>query len=511
MMANSTSCSASQSTLAPTSSTAVTPLQGRPAGHDGRPLQIRRDIRRISLEIAIRAPVLPAETAAAASPCFTASTAFHMEVPLPRRMRLGGLLVHGDDLVGVADLADVAGSAACRPSRRRIAASSPCSRKRTSAPAVALDASRGRRRPRRAGRGLRPWRRARSRVGDVKSDVAPCAALRRRFRSRRATIAPPADGCNRAAVASGVSLRPARLKLLQHREGRDFLGSGGLHRTPRRACAGTGRAPAPGARPHRRPGRSSPSSSTSGRIVVVGIEVHLAASAPAASGCQPARRANRSAVDAARQRLQRDAAGLHQHGAEPARQPPAAVEPGLHGQLGRERRQARRSSVLGDRGRARPRRAPGHGSRPRRSGQAHGLAEGRRRQAHRPPRRPAQAGAVRRRQAAGPPAAARWPAHRRPARRASRRRPPRIDGARPGPSSASWSAGQDGRLIGLHPAVEGLAQLAHLLADREVADAHLAQGVVERRDIGVEQGLGDLAPASPCSLSRMTSSSTCRV
>ncbi len=35
--------------------------------------------------MAIRAPVLPPETAAWASPSFTASTAFHRLEPLPRR------------------------------------------------------------------------------------------------------------------------------------------------------------------------------------------------------------------------------------------------------------------------------------------------------------------------------------------------------------------------------------------------------------------------------------------
>ena len=48
-------------------------------------------MRRMSREIAIRAPVLPAETAAAASPDRTLSMAFHMEEPLPRRMAWAGL------------------------------------------------------------------------------------------------------------------------------------------------------------------------------------------------------------------------------------------------------------------------------------------------------------------------------------------------------------------------------------------------------------------------------------
>jgi hypothetical protein len=63
-------------------------------------------IRRISLEIAIRAPVLPAETQAWAWPSRTASTAFHIDGALAPAQGLGRLLVHGDGLVGVTDLAD---------------------------------------------------------------------------------------------------------------------------------------------------------------------------------------------------------------------------------------------------------------------------------------------------------------------------------------------------------------------------------------------------------------------
>ena len=47
-------------------------------------------MRSSSLEMAIRAPVLPAETTAPASPVLTASMAFHRLEPLPRRMAWAG-------------------------------------------------------------------------------------------------------------------------------------------------------------------------------------------------------------------------------------------------------------------------------------------------------------------------------------------------------------------------------------------------------------------------------------
>src|SRR3569623_1477071 len=89
MMANSTSRAASQSMLAPTSRKVVMPrgvgMLVTSAGRSRSAL-----IRRIKSEMAIRAPVLPEETAAAASPSRTASTAFHIEVPLPRRSAWAG-------------------------------------------------------------------------------------------------------------------------------------------------------------------------------------------------------------------------------------------------------------------------------------------------------------------------------------------------------------------------------------------------------------------------------------
>jgi len=52
-------------------------------------------------------------------------------------------------------------------------------------------------------------------------------------------------------------------------------------------------------------------------------------------------------------------------------------------------------------------------------------------------------------------------------------------------------------VIGFGSPVEGLAQLAHLLGHRKVADADLAQGMVELADEDVEQGLGSLGGLRP--------------
>ena len=49
--------------------------------------------------------------------------------------------------------------------------------------------------------------------------------------------------------------------------------------------------------------------------------------------------------------------------------------------------------------------------------------------------------------------------------------------------------------ISAHAAIEGLAQLAHLLAHRDIAHAQFAQHVVQRRHIGVEQLLGQVRAA----------------
>ena len=88
-MANCTSRSASQSMLAPTSSTVVRPRRvGQLATSAGR--SISPIMRSSSMEMALKAPVLPDETAARASPDCTDSMAFHIEVPLPRRMAWAG-------------------------------------------------------------------------------------------------------------------------------------------------------------------------------------------------------------------------------------------------------------------------------------------------------------------------------------------------------------------------------------------------------------------------------------
>ena len=133
MMANSTSCSASLSMLAPTSSTAVTPRRvGQLATMAGRSSPCA-DMRRISLEIAINAPVLPAETTAAASPAFTASMAFQRLEPLPRRIAVAGFSSMATTF-SVCRISQTSSPSPARVSSARSAASSPCSRKRTPSP-----------------------------------------------------------------------------------------------------------------------------------------------------------------------------------------------------------------------------------------------------------------------------------------------------------------------------------------------------------------------------------------
>jgi len=133
MMANSTSCSASLPILAPTSSTAVWPLKlGQLATMAGRSSP-GADMRRISLEIAIRAPVLPAETTPPASPVFTASTAFHRLEPLPRRMAWAGFSSMATTF-SVWRISATASDRSARANSGRIWVSSPCSRKRTPSP-----------------------------------------------------------------------------------------------------------------------------------------------------------------------------------------------------------------------------------------------------------------------------------------------------------------------------------------------------------------------------------------
>jgi hypothetical protein len=92
MMANSTSWRGSTSTLAPTSSTTQKPFGvGQLAAIAGR--CTLASMRSSTLEIAISAPVLPAERATCASPAFTEATAFHMLEPRLRRIASDGLSV----------------------------------------------------------------------------------------------------------------------------------------------------------------------------------------------------------------------------------------------------------------------------------------------------------------------------------------------------------------------------------------------------------------------------------
>ena len=78
MTARSTRWSASAPIVAPTSSTTESPLSvGHSAAIAGR--SIPGMVRRLNFAIAIRAPVLPAETATSASPFFTASIASHID------------------------------------------------------------------------------------------------------------------------------------------------------------------------------------------------------------------------------------------------------------------------------------------------------------------------------------------------------------------------------------------------------------------------------------------------
>ncbi len=77
-MAKSTSCRASAPIVAPTSSTMHSLLTvGHSAAIAGR--SIAAMVRRQNFDIAISAPVLPADTQASASPFLTASMAFHMD------------------------------------------------------------------------------------------------------------------------------------------------------------------------------------------------------------------------------------------------------------------------------------------------------------------------------------------------------------------------------------------------------------------------------------------------
>ena len=90
MMANSTRLRASQTALAPKSSTTVSPTRvGKRLQMAGRSMP--DNVRIIILDMAISAPVLPAETTPEASPSFTASMAFHILELRPCRSAWLGL------------------------------------------------------------------------------------------------------------------------------------------------------------------------------------------------------------------------------------------------------------------------------------------------------------------------------------------------------------------------------------------------------------------------------------
>ena len=85
---------------------------------DARERDTRRDVALATLGwvvlrfscqrlIAISAPVLPADTAAAASPSFTAATAFHREDPRPPRSAFAGFASIGmtDDAGRISQIA----------------------------------------------------------------------------------------------------------------------------------------------------------------------------------------------------------------------------------------------------------------------------------------------------------------------------------------------------------------------------------------------------------------------
>ena len=78
----------------------------------------------MSFAIAMRAPVLPADTAACASPFCTASSASHMLVPLPRRTAWLGLSSIAIS-VSVWMMRDLAANSGCFSSSARINDSLP--------------------------------------------------------------------------------------------------------------------------------------------------------------------------------------------------------------------------------------------------------------------------------------------------------------------------------------------------------------------------------------------------
>src|SRR5258706_8820317 len=99
MIANCNSCSGVQSTLAPRSSARVTPLRvGNCEAIAGRSMPGR--VLSTKREIAISAPVLPADTQACATPSFTRSTATRIDESfLRRRASAGGSCISTTSVV----------------------------------------------------------------------------------------------------------------------------------------------------------------------------------------------------------------------------------------------------------------------------------------------------------------------------------------------------------------------------------------------------------------------------
>ena len=120
--------------------------------------------RRISFDIAMKAPVLPAETATSASPFCTASMASHRLVPLPRRKAWLGLSLM-PTVVSVWTTRDLAASAGAFASSAAIARS--VAEEQEAERGIALAAKWPLPPPRRAGRDPRPWRRALSSAAET--------------------------------------------------------------------------------------------------------------------------------------------------------------------------------------------------------------------------------------------------------------------------------------------------------------------------------------------------------
>ena len=111
--------------------TSLAPSVGSGAASAGRSMP--GSVRSASFAIAISAPVLPADTAASARPCFTWSMAMPIDVFLARRIAALGLSL--DPTTSSAwTMSECAERLGCASRPARMRASSPTSRKRTSPP-----------------------------------------------------------------------------------------------------------------------------------------------------------------------------------------------------------------------------------------------------------------------------------------------------------------------------------------------------------------------------------------